>query len=116
VRGGRAPGPRGPAGRAEGRGGVLGVRGVELHHRSDGGGGRRSDGGLTARRPSLSYSTSWMMISTRRFFWRPASVSLEATGWVLPRPTVVIVSGSISLVAKYSFTALARASDSFRFA
>ena len=44
--------------------------------------------------------TSWMMISTRRFFWRPASVSFESTGCVSPKPTVVIVSGAMSDLAK----------------
>src|SRR6202042_3655546 len=53
-----------------------------------------------------------IMISTRRFCWRPAGVSLLATGFDFPNPVAVIEFGSSPCVIKYARTVLARCSES----
>jgi hypothetical protein len=52
-----------------------------------------------------------MMISVRRFCWRPSGVSFDATGSVLPRPSSRTRPGSLIFEVMISPTDLARASD-----
>ena len=51
------------------------------------------------------------MISTRRFCWRPAELSLLATGTPSPLPTATMRCASMPLATSAAFTALARFSD-----
>lgn len=52
-----------------------------------------------------------MVISTRRFSWRPSAVSLDATGRFLPAPTVIRRSPNTSRDIRYEATLDARRSD-----
>src|SRR5439155_4845027 len=58
--------------------------------------------------PIMSPETT---ISTRRLSCRPAGVSLEATGWLSPKPRAVIDDGVTPCWIRKSRTALARSSD-----
>src|SRR6201997_894205 len=50
--------------------------------------------------------------STRRLRWRPSAVSLEATGWVLPKPRAVMVLPATPSSARKSRTESERRSES----
>src|SRR5690625_1194533 len=55
-----------------------------------------------------------IVISVRRFFWRPSGVSLVATGSAAPFPMASIRELSIPFFTKYSLTASARFWDKLR--
>jgi len=62
------------------------------------------------REAASAYLTSCS--STRRFFWRPSSVSSSATKWVAPYPCAVRLSSAAPWLTSQSRTLFARASDS----
>src|SRR5580704_17308088 len=67
-------------------------------------GSGRLRGGSYLEAEAVPMAAPFTTSSTRRLRWRPSAVSLEATGWVLPKPWAVMEEAETPCSARKSRT------------